>query len=251
MVEYLMIYSYHKVSKSQFSLLLVILVFGILPGCRSSSVVDPPATRSDLFVPEQLNLSAGDVAELSFYYTPELNVTQTIRPDGKIALKLIGEVSAQNKTPSELRAELLESYAGILKQPDITVIARSFYERRVFVGGHVMAPGVFDMPGPMTLLEAIIQAGGLNTIQAEVRNVVVIRHEGDRRYGYAVDLEPALQGSESQPFYLRPKDIVYVPQTKIAKVDQWVDQHINQLVPQVGFTFSRVRGDTVIGYNLR
>ncbi|MHC4203229.1 MAG: polysaccharide biosynthesis/export family protein [Planctomycetota bacterium] len=246
-----MTYSYYAVSKSRFRLLLGILVFGVLSGCQSSSVVIPPATRSDSFIPEQLDLSAGDVVEISFYYTPELNVSQTIRPDGKIALQLIGEVSVQGKTPSELRAELLESYARILKQPDITVLIRSFYERRVYVGGNVMAPGVFDMPGQMTLLEAIIQAGGLNLVQAEVRNIVVIRHEGDQRYGYAVDLGPALQGSESQPFYLRPKDIVYVPQTKIAKVGQWVDQHINQLVPQIGFTFSQVRGDTVIGYNLR
>jgi protein involved in polysaccharide export with SLBB domain len=207
--------------------------------------------RSDLFVPEQLNLSAGDVVEVSFYYTPELNVIQTIRPDGRIALQLIGEISAQDKTPSELRAKLLESYARILKQPDITVLTRSFYERRVYVGGQVMAPGVFEMPGPMTLLEAVIQAGGLNLTQAEVRNIVVIRHEGDLRYGYAVDLEPSLRGSESRPFYLRPKDIVYVPQTRVAKVDQWVDQHINQLIPKVGFTFSQVRGDTVVGYNLR
>jgi polysaccharide export outer membrane protein len=189
--------------------------------------------------------------EVSFYYTPELNVIQTIRPDGKIALQLIGEVSAQGKTPSELRAELLESYARILKQPDITVLIRSFYERRIYVGGQVTAPGVFDMPGPMTLLEAIIQAGGLDLTQAETRNIVVIRHEGNQRYGYAIDLQPALQGSESRPFYLRPKDIVYIPQTRIAKVDQWVDQHINQLIPKVGFTFSQVRGNTVVGYNLR
>lgn len=248
-----MICSYHTVCKSQLKLLVGILVFvfGVLSGCRSSSTVVLPTTRSDLFVPEQLNLSAGDVVEVSFYYSPELNVIQTIRPDGKIVLQLIGEVSAQGKTPSELQAELLELYARILKQPDITVLTRSFYERRFYVGGQVMAPGVFDMPGPMTLLEAIIQAGGLDMTQAEVRNVVVIRHEGDRRYGYAVDLEPALQGSESQPFYLRPKDIVYVPRTRIAKVDQWVDQYINKLVPGVGFTFAQVRGDTILGYQLR
>jgi len=243
--------SYHTVSKRQLRFLLGILVFSVLSGCRSSSTVVPLTARSDLFIPEQLNLSAGDVVEVSFYYTPELNLTQTIRPDGKIALQLIGEVSAQGKTPGELRAELLESYARILKQPDIAVLTRSFYDRRVFVGGSVTVPGVFDMPGQMTLLEAIIQAGGLDLRQAEVRNIVVIRHEGDRRYGYAVDLEPVLQGSESQPFYLRPKDIVYVPQTRIAKVDQWVDQHINKLIPKVGFTFSRVHGDTVLGYNLR
>jgi protein involved in polysaccharide export with SLBB domain len=246
-----MISSCHTESRSKLGLLLGIVVFGVLSGCRSSPKFVPPTIASDPLVPEQLHLSAGDVLEVKFYYTPELDVTQTIRPDGKIALQLIGEISAQGKTLGELRADLLESYATILKQPDIVVVTHSFHDRRVYVGGQVISPGVLEMPGQITLLEAIIQAGGLNVAQAEVGNIVVIRHEGDQRFGYAVDLEPALQGRESRAFYLRPKDIVYVPQTRIVQVGQWVDQHINQLVPKVGFTFSHIRGNTVVGYNLR
>jgi hypothetical protein len=40
---------------------------------------------------------------------------------------------------------------------------------------------------------------------------------------------------------------VYVPQTTIAKVDQWIDQHINKIIPITGFNLSTVRGDTIIG----
>jgi hypothetical protein len=60
-------------------------------------------------------------------------------------------------------------------------------------------------------------------------------------------LKPALTGDEVQPFYLAPRDIVYVPQTTIAKVDQWVDQHINKIIPDTGFNFRRTMGRTTIG----
>ncbi|MHC4986971.1 MAG: hypothetical protein ACYTFX_00530, partial [Planctomycetota bacterium] len=93
----------------------------------------------------------------------------------------------------------------------------------------------------------IIQAGGIDYEDAEVKNIVVIRHHDGTRYGYLLNMEPMLEGKEAQPFFLEPKDIVYVPQTQIAKVNQWIDQHINKIIPQTGFIFSHRRGDTTIG----
>ncbi|MFQ6036729.1 MAG: polysaccharide biosynthesis protein, partial [Sedimentisphaerales bacterium] len=55
---------------------------------------------------------------------------------------------------------------------------------------------------------------------------------------YSVNLEPALRGDGSQPFYLQPQDIVYVPRTKITKVNQWVEQHIDGLIPGIPFYFA-------------
>lgn len=197
--------------------------------------------------PSRVSIAPGDVLDIMFFYTPDLNVSQTVRPDGKIALQLVGEVYAEGKSPTQLRDELVGLYTPHLKTPEITVVMRSFYERHVYVGGQVMTPGIVEMPGRMTLLEAILQAGGFNIREAEVRNVVVIRHINDHRYGQSIDLKPALKGHKVQPFYLEPMDIVYVPQTTIAKVDQWIDQHINRIIPDTGFHISRVRGDTIIG----
>lgn len=188
--------------------------------------------------PRRVALVPGDAIEVRFFYTPELNVTQTVRPDGKIAVQLIGEVKAQGKTPAELRDELLKLFTPHLKAPEITVIVQSFRDRRVFVGGQVMTPGIVQMPGKMTVLEAIMEAGGFNLRGAEVKNVVVIRHKGGQRYGYALDLKASLAGEETKPFFLEPKDIIYVPRTKIAVLDQWIDQHINKLIPRTGFVYT-------------
>jgi hypothetical protein len=62
-------------------------------------------------------------------------------------------------------------------------------------------------------------------------------------------LKSALTGGETQPFFLEAQDIVYVPRTEIAKVGQWVDQHINALVPRTGFIYMRAVGDSTIGIN--
>jgi protein involved in polysaccharide export with SLBB domain len=238
----------------------MVAVFSIgilLLGCRSSSKnsgrfkADASLLRNTpeekAMYPPNVALAPGDVLEVKFFYTPELNELQTVRPDGKIALQLVGEVEVEGKSPAELRSELMELYSQHLKTPEIAVMIRSFYERRVYVGGQVMAPGIIEMPGTMTLLEAIMQAGGFNVKDAEVRNVIVIRHINGQRYGQSIDMKPALSGDEVPPFYLAPKDIVYVPQTTIAKVDQWVDQHINKIIPDTGFNFRRTMGNTSIG----
>jgi protein involved in polysaccharide export with SLBB domain len=223
----------------------VLLGSTLLLGCQSEPTY-PTAPETNVVSPPRVALAPGDTVEIKFYYTPELNETQTVRPDGKIALQLVGEVEVQGRTPAELRDKLLKLYAPHLKDPEVAVIVRSFQNRRVFVGGQVMAPGIVQMPGKIHVLEAIMQAGGFDLQEAEVRNVVVIRHSDGQRYGYSINLKPALAGGETHPFFLEPQDIVYVPRTQIAKVNQWIDQNINKIIP-AGFVLRRTSGRTTIG----
>jgi polysaccharide export outer membrane protein len=231
------------------SLVIVVFLGSIqLFGCRSEpSYPYSHASETKAATPIRLALVPGDVVEVKFFYTPNLDESQTVRPDGKIQLQLIGEVGVEGKTPGELRNELLELYTPHLKAPQIAVVVRSFQERRVFVGGQVLTPGIIEMPGEMDALEAVMQAGGFDLREAEVRNVVIIRHRNGQRYGYSINLKPALMGDETQPFYLEPNDIIYVPRTKIAKLNQWIDQHINKIIPDTGLFFMRRSGNTTVG----
>ena len=182
-------------------------------------------------------LGAGDVLDFKFFNNPELNDNQTVRPDGKVTLQLIGEVMARGKAPLELQDEITKLYASQLRKPEATVIVRTLANRRVYVGGHVNAPGLIEVRTQMTALEAIMQAGGFQVYTAEPSNVVVVRHKDGKRYGCALDLSGALQGKESQVFYLEPRDIIYVPRTKISQVNLWIDQYINLMIPRTGFTY--------------
>ena len=216
---------------------------------RRYNVLNVP--ESEAITSSAVALRPGDEVELKFYYTPELDITQTVRPDGKISLQLIGEIDVQGKSPSQLREELLKLYVPHLKKPEIAVVVRSLLNRRVYVGGQVISPGVVEIPAEVDVLQAIMQAGGFMLPEAEVKNVIVIRHKGVQRYAYSVNLGGALKGEATQSFYLQPQDIVYVPRTKITRLDQWVDQHINKLIPETGFLFTRTSGRTMVGYGYR
>ena len=64
-------------------------------------------------------------------------------------------------------------------------------------------------------------------------------------------MKPALKGGEVRSFYLEPEDIIYVPQTRITEVGQWIDQHINNLIPKTGLVVLSQSGNTTVGYDLR
>jgi protein involved in polysaccharide export with SLBB domain len=220
-------------------LLLATSLFALL-SCQSAPPIsvakfEEPAAPPVSPPPEEVRvtLAPGDSIEVKFFYTPELNEAQTVRPDGNIALLLVGEVRAEGKTPAELQEELLKRYSLQLRNPQITVVVRSLEGRRVFVGGEVKTPGVIPMPGPLTAMEAIIQAGGFNMTAAEVENVVIIRFKERQRFGYMLNMKEALAGRDYQPFYLESRDIVYVPRTKIAELNQWIEQYITKMIPQI------------------
>lgn len=240
---------YHNLTGEKWLIFLIvaILMSTLLMGCQGPPRY-PSGSEAEPSSLPHVTLAAGDVVEVKFFYTPQLDEIQTVRPDGKIALQLVGEIETQGKTPAELRKELLTLYSPHIQENlEVAVIVRSFQNRRVFIGGQVMMPGVVEIPGKLTVLEAVMEAGGFDMREAEVRNIIVIRHKNGQRYGYSLNMEPMMTGGEMQPFFLEPQDIVYVPRTEIAKADQWVDQHINLLIPQSGFFFSRRLGNTVVG----
>ena len=231
-----------------------VLMLALSVGCREVQ----PTTIAMGVKPSLLPtivLASGDTVELRFFYTPTLNVTQTVRPDGMIALQLVGQVQVAGLTPAALQEKLQELYQGKLVQPDVTVLVTSQQVRRVYVGGEVKAPGVVQMPAEMTVLEAIMLANGPKPDTAQLGNVIVVRYRDGKRLVCSVDLRPSLGmeagkvGENDQPFYLQPMDIVYVPETKIVQADRWVDQHINKIVPVTGLFVTTTHGGTTAGYS--
>jgi protein involved in polysaccharide export with SLBB domain len=205
-------------------------------GCATT----PPATTSVAEAPsKELLLQAGDVVAVKFVYWPELDEEQAVRPDGRLSLPLVGEVEAEGLTPGRLHADLLERYRDKLVDPEINVVVRSLDSRRVYVGGEVKTPGVLPLQGRMTALQAIVQAGGFVKESAKLSTVVVVRQQDGKQVGTSLDLSKPLEQLETEPFYLEPYDVVYVPRTAIDKVDQWVEQYVNKIIPKnLHYTFS-------------
>ncbi|MFW6139125.1 MAG: polysaccharide biosynthesis/export family protein [Spirochaetota bacterium] len=223
------------------SALNILILTVLLTGCQSypKPVELTPSQYPEPAEPApEILLGPGDELDIRFFYNPGLNTLQTIRPDGKIALQLVGEVTAQGKTPQQLRQELYNKYTAYVSQLDVTVIVRSFGSRRVYVGGQVNTPGVIPMPGQLTAVEAVMLAGGVDVASGKYSTVLVIRRSEEGWKGYKLDLKEVVSGKGVHPFYLQPLDIVYVPETSISRVNRWIDQHIGSILPEVGFTYN-------------
>ncbi len=210
------------------------------------------SAQSEVALPEtpeasDYRLRRGDVLEIKFFYNSELNERLPIRPDGKISLALVGEVQAAGRSAAELRRELTERYAVTLRHPEVAVIVKELTATKVFVGGEVRAAGVIQSQRELTLLQAIVQAGGFLPT-AKVRTVVILRDQGTSEPLFmTVDLAGDLDGSQlGGDMKLQPDDIIFVPATRIAKVDQFVDQYIRQVIPvALNLGVSYLHGNTV------
>ena len=176
-------------------------------GCQTSQPKPPPVTPHS----EALILREGDVLKISFPGSPNLDTTQTIRRDGKITLQLAGEITATGISPSDLEKEIAKAYGSqlISKEVTVTVISSSI---SVFVTGAVLNPHKVVADHPISALEAIMEAGGFDYAKANLKNVRVIRYENGSQHTYFLNLKDVMRGKQSDPFYLKPSDIVYVPE---------------------------------------
>ena len=202
------------------------------PGSMASAGAGQSPPGSPAPADDHYRLQPGDVIDIKFFYNADLNETLPIRPDGRISLQLVDDVPAAGHSPSELRAELIRRYAGILRQPEVAVIVKQVAQRRVYVGGEVRTPSLLLLDGPITLMQAIFQVGGM-TRGAKPSDVVILRYRGQPQPEFIkVDLEPVLKlGQASADVALQPLDIVWVPKSRIAKVDDFMAQYVRDLVP--------------------
>lgn len=214
--------------------LSALLLVGLVAGCGSivrNPTPIPVATRvADL----NYMIEPGDELDIRFFYNPELNEQVTVRPDGAISLPLVGKVHAAGRTVDDLEAGLRQQYAGELRQANITVIVKGFAGQRVYVDGEVGQPQMVNILGNLTAMQAIASAGGL-TADSKLEEVLVIRRgagEPAQPIVIPLNLQRVLEGTDTrQDISLQPYDIVFVPKTSIAQVNQWVNQYIRQNIP--------------------
>ena len=189
---------------------------------------------SDLLTerPHGYILQPGDVLDVKFFYNPELNQQAVIRPDGRITLQLVDEIQAAGITVEGLTQTLKQQYDKDLARPEIAIVVRSFSSQKAFVDGEVVKPGVIDLVNEMTVLQAIAQAGGLRAT-ARAHDVILIRRNPKGSPSVMrVDLGNLLSAKQlSNDLVLRPFDVVFVPKSRISKLNTWVDQYIRMNIP--------------------
>lgn len=140
-----------------------------------------------------------DTLSVKVFKMPDLSGDYEVDLTGQIALPLIGSLRAVDLTTAELddrlTAKLSEKY---LQNPDISVGVKSSTRRNVTVDGAVSKVGTFSVNGPMTLIQAVAQAGG-PTQDANPRRVAIFRQIGGQRQSAAFDLTAIRRGEAPDP----------------------------------------------------
>jgi len=198
-----------------------IALCGAVAGCGTTGATEAGDNQASKLAgsPEgqksAFTLQAGDIVKITFPGAPDLNPAEPlqIRRDGKITLPIVGEVAAAGLTPAELQSELIGLYSKQLQSKEVVVavVSSSF---SVFVDGAVLHSGKITVNHPLTILEAIMEAGGFDYNKANTESVTVIRKQPatDTYAHYTVNLKLVLKGEAKEVFYLAPGDMVHVPE---------------------------------------
>ena len=132
---------------------------------------------------------------------------EQVDANGQIQLPLIGKVMAGGKTTMQLQDELAQRLGEkYLQSPQVSVSVSESASQKVTVEGEVKSPGVFQMKGRTTLMQAIAMAGGPSDI-ANLRKVAVIRESGGQRQAAVVDYQAIRDGKAGDPV-IQGNDVV-------------------------------------------
>jgi polysaccharide export outer membrane protein len=177
-------------------------------------------------------LRRGDRVEIDVLFYPELRTVTVVRPDGKITAPGLGDVTALGRRPEEVAADVEAYYSQLLRDPQSTVNVVAFGERRAYIMGLVRKPGPIDLQQRMTLTQAVAIAGSFDP-NAQLSTVMLLRRRSENSAAaYRLDLRPVIEGkSLAADVILQPDDVVYVPQTFITDMEQFVRQVFGGLLP--------------------
>jgi len=198
------------------SLAYVICLLGwvVLAGCASGSGY-APAPKSVPTVEHRYKVGPLDVLAITVWRNPELSTTVTVRPDGRISMPLIDDVMAAGKNPSEVARELEKGLSKLLRDPSVTVIVSGFqgtYGDQIRIVGEAARPQAVPFRQEMSVLDVMIQAGGL-TDYADGNAAVLVRGS-EKGKQYSLRLKDLLKrGDISANVPVLPGDIIIVPQS--------------------------------------
>ena len=201
---------------------IMVLIVAILIAAAPGAAQDPQSLPVN-----EYRIGAKDLIEITVFNLAELSQTVRVSEDGSVTLSLLGKVEVAGLTAQELEKRL----AGLLdqqytKEARVTVFIREY--QKIAILGAVGRPGMYELVGPTTLLQAIAQAGGLT---AQAMNEIYVYRTGPdgKQERIVIVLE---DGNPEMNIELKPKDVLTVP----------VDQTLNV------FVYGEVRTPGVIPY---
>lgn len=189
-----------------------LLAASFLAGCATNDYPPAPAVAET----PNLRYKIGplDTLNVVVWRNPELSSTVTVRPDGFVSTPLVEDLQAAGKTPAELSREMEQVLGKFVRDPVVSVVVTTFqgvYSEQIRIVGEAAQPQSVPYRQNMTILDVMIQAGGLTDF-ADGNDAVLVRgSEGGKQYTVRLD-DLLRRGDISANVAMKPGDIIIVPQ---------------------------------------
>lgn len=195
--------------------LLMLATLLLFSGCATAPTTSggPAAAAPPV---ERYIIGPGDSLEIYVRDNPGLTTSVPVRPDGRISIPLVQSIVAAGKTPDELASDLEKDLSRYIRSPLVTVIVKGFvgaYSQQVRVVGQAATPKAVPYRSGMTLLDVMIDVGGLTKFAAGNR-AKIIRHLPDgQEQTIPVRLGDLMNGTIEDNVRMHPGDILIIPQS--------------------------------------
>jgi polysaccharide export outer membrane protein len=195
--------------------LLAVMVLS-MGGCADMNAPSPAPSAAEPPTSEDYRIGADDRVQVTVWRNPELSITAPVRPDGKISVPIIGDVEAGGRTPTDVAERIKKQLSLYIREPSVAVIVvelRSHeYLTRVRVTGAVRTPRSIPHRQGMTVLDAVLEAGGVNDF-ASPNRTKLYRKAGSKTDVFEIELGDILnKGQLATNLMLRPGDVITVPE---------------------------------------
>jgi polysaccharide export outer membrane protein len=186
----------------------------LMSGCAALNSY-PPAPQTVESQDHRYKIGPLDTLNILVWRNPELSATITVRPDGRISAPLVEDLMAAGRNPADLSREVEKVLAKFIRDPVVTIVVSGFqgtFPEQIRIVGEAARPQSVPYRQQMTVLDVMIQAGGLTDF-ADGNGAVLVRgSEGGKQY--SVRLKDLLKrGDISANVAVKPGDIVIVPQS--------------------------------------
>ena len=166
---------------------------------------------------DEYRIGVDDIVQVSVWRNPELSVTVPVRPDGRISVPLIGDVMAGGRTSQEVAQSIEERLATYVRDPKVAVILTDLrsheFISRVRVTGAVQQPVSVPYRQGMSVLDAVLAAGGTNEFAAADRTRLYRRSANGATQTLEVKLGRILKSGDLETNYpVQPGDVITVPE---------------------------------------
>jgi polysaccharide export outer membrane protein len=185
----------------------------VLAACGSNQY--PPAPVSAATPQYRYLIGPLDTVNIIVWRNPELSLAVPVRPDGRISTPLVEDLAALGRNPTDLARDIEKALAKYIRDPVVTVVVTAFQgpsSEQIRIIGEATRPQAIPYRQNMTLLDVMIQVGGLTDF-ADGNNAVLVRgKEGGKQYSVRLK-DLVKRGDISANVDVKPGDVLIIPQS--------------------------------------